>query len=388
MKVVYSFLTPPQCPSATTPSLAGLVPDDRIADFVQQLLAAPPQPHSQNPATTRPMNVFLNQQQIGDKVVADAVEACLGATLCAVGIERSFIALRHWGLFPPQATAADLSALLAHRFVQPRLRSTCAQRDIDDLLPNYALLERHLGYQFRDRAYLLQALTHPSYPTNHLTGCYQQLEFIGDAVLDMLVTAHIYERCPHMQPGQLTDLRSALVNNITLACLCVRNHFHRFILAQNAVLAEQIARFAEFQRAGGHRVSEQVLLLVAEGEVRMGEHIDVPKSLGDVLEALIGAVFLDCGNDLQRTWQVVYGLLADELEAFERDTPVQVVRRLGEYRSAAATYDAAFVDDEVVMVTVRYTCRHELRQAHGFGRNARQAKNAAAKAALNDLLAE
>lgn len=322
-------------------------------------------------------------------MLADAVEACLGATLRAVGIERTFVALRHWGVLPASAISKSAALdLLVGPFANPRIRPDCSQRDIDELLPNYPLLERQLTYEFRDRAYLLQALTHPSFPANQMTGCYQQLEFIGDAVLDILVTAHIYERCPDKQPGQLTDLRSALVNNVTLACVCVRHHIQRFLLAQNATLADQVATFVEFQRGHGHRVTEEVLLLRTDEEVRMGEAIDVPKTLGDVIEALIGAVFLDNGNDLKRTWQVVWHLLGGEVEAFVRDTPLQVVRRLGEWTEAAAKYGPPFVDGEVVMITVQYTCRHQLKQAHGFGRSAAKAKLAAAKVALNDLLGE
>lgn len=331
---------------------------------------------------------MLGQQRIPDKVMADAVEACLGATLRAVGIERTFVALRHWGVLPPSTIShSDALDLLCAPFINPRVRRDCTQRDIDDLLPNYALLERQLNYKFRDRAYLLQALTHPSFPANQLTDCYQQLEFLGDAVLDMLVTAHIYERCPHMQPGQLTDLRSALVNNVTLACVCVRHHIQRFLLSQSAQLTDQIESFVEFQNGHGHRVTDEVLLMRADDEVRMGHAIDVPKTLGDVMEALIGAVFLDSGNDMKRTWQVVWHLLGGEVKAFVERTPLQVVRELGEWTSAKATYDPPFVDDDIVMVTVRYTCRHKLAVGHGFGRSAAKATVAAAKVALNDLRA-
>lgn len=334
--------------------------------------------------TNMPMFSFLDQQRVADKTIADAIEATLGACVASFGIERSFNVLKFFGIFPPKA---DYTQLLHHRFTQPRLRSNIKQRDIDGLLPNYQQLERNLGYTFRDRAYLLQALTHPSFPTNSVTGCYQQLEFLGDAVLDMLVTAYIFERCPEMQQGKLTDLRSALVNNNTLACLCVRNQFHRYILSQNALLAEKIDHFAQFQRSHKHVITEQVLLLIGNEDVPMGEYIDVPKALGDVVEALIGAVFLDSGNDVAQTWGVVYRLMHAEIAQFMANTPIQVVRRLFEFKGAHPKFDNPYVDDDLVMITVRFTCRHELMQAHGFGRNSTDAKNAAAKVALQKLMA-
>ncbi len=54
---------------------------------------------------------------------------------------------------------------------------------IENLLPNYEKVETLFNYRFRDKAYILQAFTHPSCMTNAITDCYQKLEFIGDAVL-------------------------------------------------------------------------------------------------------------------------------------------------------------------------------------------------------------
>ena len=53
-------------------------------------------------------------------------------------------------------------------------------------------VEQILGYSFKEKSFLLQALTHASYTSNELTESYERLEFLGDAVLDYLVTAHIF----------------------------------------------------------------------------------------------------------------------------------------------------------------------------------------------------
>ncbi|CAF5048596.1 unnamed protein product, partial [Rotaria magnacalcarata] len=52
-----------------------------------------------------------------------------------------------------------------------------------------------------------------SYSYNTITDCYQRLEFLGDAVLDYVITRYLYEHPKRHSPGELTDLRSALVNN-------------------------------------------------------------------------------------------------------------------------------------------------------------------------------
>ena len=83
-------------------------------------------------------------------------------------------------------------------------------------------------HRFKDRSYLLQAFAHASYYPNRLTDCYQRLEFLGDAVLDYLITRHLFEDCRQHSPGALTDLRSALVNNTIFASLAVKWKFHKY----------------------------------------------------------------------------------------------------------------------------------------------------------------
>merc|ERR1719189_417133 len=103
-----------------------------------------------------------------------------------------------------------------------------AKVQLEFLLNGYEKFEDLIGYKFNDRSYLLQAFTHASYYPNRLTDCYQRLEFLGDAVLDYLITRHLYEDPRLHSPGALTDLRSALVNNTIFACLAVRHQFHKF----------------------------------------------------------------------------------------------------------------------------------------------------------------
>lgn len=75
----------------------------------------------------------------------------------------------------------DYTTLMLHRISSPVKPEH--KYKILDMIPDYRKLEGLLNYEFRDKALLLQALTHPSCFTNQLTDCYQKLEFIGDAVL-------------------------------------------------------------------------------------------------------------------------------------------------------------------------------------------------------------
>lgn len=276
----------------------GYPSDEKFYEFAQRFLN-----ESEASGEDSSMLNFLGLQRMSDKTCADCIEAILGTCVKTIGIERTFKVLEMLEMVP-RTNGEDITKMLQKKLSSPRIRTDISNHDVDSFLTNHSKLEQSIGYFFNDRAYLLQALTHPSYPTNRVTGCYQQLEFLGDAVLDFLITAYITERCVAMDPGQLTDLRSALVNNVTLACLCVRYNIYAHILYQNARLSEAIGRFVDFQHKQKHEVTDHVELLMEETDVscKMAEYTDVPKALGDVFEAIIGGIFLDSGNDLEVYW--------------------------------------------------------------------------------------
>ncbi|KAL7738529.1 hypothetical protein ACLKA6_006834 [Drosophila palustris] len=366
------------------------------------------------------VNFCVGQVKMADKLIADTLEALLGVIVKNYGLLHGFRMLEYFGIFK-QDIGKPLPQLLDLELGSKRMRANISQHEVDGFLINHAHLERNLGYTFRDRAYLLQALTHPSNPTNRLTGCYQELEFIGDAILDFLISAYIFEHKTRMTPGQLTDLRSALVNNTTLACICVRHRFHFFILAENAKLSESIQSFVQFQESQNHRVTNQVRILMEErdvqpepldsddesefaemaeaakankaimsaeeiqvGEYNISHNVDVPKALGDVLEALIAAVYLDCRN-LQTTWQVIYRLFEPELIEFSRNVPINPIRQLNEHKLAKATYGPPVTDRDQVMVSCQFICMDKTIKVYGFGNNQKQAQLSAAKHALQKL---
>ncbi|ETN64340.1 dicer-1 [Anopheles darlingi] len=323
----------------------------------------------------------LQHVQVSDKTVADSMEALLGVCVKAVGYERSFRALSHFGIMPRDTDLAKL--LRTHEYTV--LNYQDERETIDRLLINPEKIERTVGYKFRNRTFLLQAFTHATYTTNTLTKSYEQLEFLGDAVLDFLITLYIFERNPHMSPGQLTDLRSALVNNVTLACVLVRFRLHHYILSQSPMLTDKIDKFVEVQGQKRNRIGDWVRLLTEESETPLAEYVDVPKVLGDVFEALIGAIYLDSGCDLVTTWRICYSLLQREIENFSLDTPIQVVRQLYEHQDARPHFSAPRVEDDVVIVRLHFTLRNQRLKVFGCGQNKEDARRAAAKLALTKL---
>jgi ribonuclease III len=128
-------------------------------------------------------------------------------------------------------------------------------------------LEERLGHTFQDRSIILQALTHRSYLNEHSDFPYphnERLEFLGDAVLELIVTEHLYRNFANPE-GELTNWRAALVNAKTLAGIATQLQFEEF-------------------------------LLLSKGEARDAGSKARMYILANAIEAIIGAIYLDGGT--------------------------------------------------------------------------------------------
>ncbi|MGZ9234531.1 MAG: ribonuclease III [Anaerolineales bacterium] len=126
-------------------------------------------------------------------------------------------------------------------------------------------LSRRLGLSFSNLALLTRALTHRSYVNENPDSLEdnERLEFLGDAVLDFVVGAWVYNRYPEMQEGELTKIRSAIVRNDQLATFARRLNLGRAL------------RLGRGEFASGGRQRDGLL--------------------GSLFEAVIGAIYLDAG---------------------------------------------------------------------------------------------
>lgn len=147
-----------------------------------------------------------------------------------------------------------------------------------------AELEQALGLQFRDRGLLRHALTHRSY-VNETSGndadSYERLEFLGDVVVRLIVSEELYHRLPDCDEGGLTRRWTALLSQRALSAVAERLGASPYLLLGRG-----------FESTGG-RHSEAVL--------------------GDVMESLIAAVYLDAGYEATR--QFVLSAMSAEVEA-------------------------------------------------------------------------
>lgn len=130
----------------------------------------------------------------------------------------------------------------------------------------------------------------------YLHGLWQRLEFLGDAVLDFLITSYLYSAYPALKPGQLTDLRTVYVNNEAFASVAVDRAFHQFMFSDSAPLSKTVQAYVDFIRKPK---SERVY----------SEGLKCPKVLGDLVESAVGAIMLDNGFDLHCIWRIMLSFL-------------------------------------------------------------------------------
>lgn len=127
-------------------------------------------------------------------------------------------------------------------------------------------LEKKIGYQFKEKGLLKQALTHSSFSNEQKINKYanyERLEFLGDAVLELLSSRFFFDNYPEMSEGEMTRRRSAMVCEIALA-FCARD------------------------------ISLGKYILLGKGEEATGGR-GRDSIISDVMEAVIGAVYLDGG---------------------------------------------------------------------------------------------
>jgi ribonuclease-3 len=234
---------------------------------------------------------------------------------------------------------------------------SCSMHDTPSVVET---LSSTLGYAFRDLSLLQSALVHTSY-VNERPGrgleSNERLEFLGDAVLGVVVAHRLYSLRPESPEGELTVLRAWLVRQSTLA------------------------RWARQIGLGPH-------LMLGRGEARGGGR-DRPALLSRGFEALIGAVYLDGGLDAART--VLLPLVDREVQVgFSPQRVVDAKSRLQQVTQARfeSTPIYNLVDHtgpgHAPVFVVEVQAGPEI-QARGSGHSKRAAQQAAAHAALQML---
>jgi ribonuclease III len=249
------------------------------------------------------------------------------------------------------------------RKIVPRLRGD--RLDDEDALPaeldtpTVRRLQRVLGCTIHNRDLFVQALLHRSFPqrSGHATSSNERLEYLGDSVLNLIVGEQLYHRYPNALEGELTKIRSRLVNRKALA-------------AYSKAL----------------RLSDFILMSPSAAE-SVGKGYDT--IIADTFEAIVAAIYLDRGFDAARRFvehvvsdAIAHGAVAtsdenykSKLLEYAQSRGLGVPRYLI-VREEGPDHDRTFTVDVLI--------RNE-RRGTGTGKNKKDAEQAAASQAIDNL---
>ena len=218
-------------------------------------------------------------------------------------------------------------------------------------------LYKALQYRFHDAALFEQALTHRSAAGRNN----ERLEFLGDAVLDFVISDLVFKSHPDASEGDMSKLRSSLVKDTSLAAL-----------ASELGLGEFLILGSGERKTGGHR-RESIL--------------------ADALEAIFGAVYLDSGYDASK--QIIEQVFAQRLDNLPhvddlRDPKTRLQEWLQARQLALPNYELVNVTGKAHRQKFAVTCTvNELSQtSHGESTTRRKAEQKSARNMLKILSGE
>ena len=207
-----------------------------------------------------------------------------------------------------------------------------------------------LGYTFRDKALLRRALTHPSMGREDN----QRLEFLGDAVLQYLMSDALYHAHPEEREGALTHRRALMVCEASLS-----------VIAKKLGIGEA--------------------LIMDRGEELTGGR-EKPSVLCDAMEAVLAAVYLDGGMEAARSVVLRHWPREEDVSRPLQDAKSQLQEALQKHGGETPTYEitghSGPAHDPLFEATVY---RHNTPLATGRGKTKKAAEQAAALAALKKI---
>ncbi|XP_022132011.1 endoribonuclease Dicer homolog 3a isoform X2 [Momordica charantia] len=295
------------------------------------------------------------------KTIADCVEALIGAYYVNAGIDAALHVIKWLGI------DADLGvSLVVDAITSASLRS-CILKETE-----IETLESKIGYEFAVKGLLLEAITHTSDQELGVNYCYQRLEFLGDSVLDLLITWHYYQTHSDIDPGELTDLRSASVNNENFAQVAVRRNLQQHLQHCCGLLIGQITEYVKY-------LSESL----DAGKSLHGNK--GPKVLGDMVESIAGAILIDTELNLDEVWRIYKPLLTpfvtpDKLELQPLRELIELCDSLGYFIKDKCTRKG-----EIIHAELRLQLQDVLLIGEGYERTRKAARGEAAHRLLVQL---
>jgi len=264
------------------------------------------------------------KQYLSSKVLADVIEALIGAVYVdsATQVEAEKSVVKALKVFIDEIDWRTPAENVTRLPVAKSPASTSGEK--------WQLVEGMIGYSFKQSHLLAEALTHSSY--NPGISSYDRLEFLGDAVLDHIVKTRLYQNDELLSPEEMTLRRHALVSHATLSFFALQaSHISTTTTVETDVHTKkvtigeanhtvylpdyiQLIDNRELQQA-----REKALAMWKETHPHILEvfergnefpwakllSLDAPKCYSDIIESILGAVFVDSGASLEACEQVL-----------------------------------------------------------------------------------
>ena len=270
------------------------------------------------------LEYFILQLIPGPLVLADIVESLIGAAYLHGGFSLGYECIKFF----------DLG--LKWELLPVRIEQILSRvgDELDTYPPQLGYVERMLGYTFKRKLLLVEALTHASYQQNNHTSSYERMEFLGDSILDMIVTDYLYHAPgKNYSPGHMHLRKSALVNKHFLSYICLQMscNIDSFMPRPNAkgrieeIIDNKVIHLWKCLLHSSPKVLEDQENAATRFRLRREEieesltagaifpwasltRLQAPKFFSDMIESIIGATFLDSQGDIPVVRQILYKL--------------------------------------------------------------------------------
>ncbi|KAJ3713612.1 hypothetical protein C8R42DRAFT_727088 [Lentinula raphanica] len=360
------------------------------------------------------------QQSLSTKVLADVIESLIGAAYDHGGLSLGYecaslfkLNLNSWLPIPDRITA------LLERADSTYTSFQSASFTEIQMPPQLSNVEKIIGYTFIRPILLLEALTHPSCQDDHGTISYERMEFLGDAVLDMVVTDYLFYAkgkdgvAKEYSPGHIFLRKSAAVNAHILAFVCLKSKVEVKAQMPRAYAPDQDGaeeNFGTSNKRKRYRGEQKILLEEEEHTVHLFKcllhsstrilddqevtfarflkyeaeitqelerkdspifpwasltRLQAPKFFSDMIESILGAVYLDSEGNLDVVREVMrslglYGILErmvkEDLDVLH---PVSRMSMWASKQPAAARSEQGSDVEEETHLKVQYDYKKE-----------------------------
>lgn len=335
-----------------------------------------------------------SKHNLGEKTIADVCEAMIGAAFLAHDKPGNW-----------QRDQWDNAVSVVTKLVRSKDHTMLKWSDYEATykLPEYQTaessasqrdtaekVEQKHDYHFQYPRLLRSAFIHPSQPFLYeKLPNYQRLEFLGDALLDMASITYIFNKFPDKDPQWLTEHKMAMIGNRALGMIAVNTGFYKHIRHNHAIMEQQIRDYVT-------ELHDAKELAGPDAKDYWTTVSEPPKCLADIVEAYVGAVFIDSNfnyNEVQRFFDIhILPYFADMslYDGYANNHPCTKLHQMldqtfgcRKYRMMAKEVPAVNAPGKKEVVVVVMV--HQQIIAHDRGKSARYSRVRAAKLAMEAL---